>query len=87
LTFYEAKLSGLSIIATPSGGGSEIFGTEDFELSSFDEAEFEAVLFRILSSPPPTPEMRRSVQLNSRWMRSEECAKRYYFLLSAQLEN
>jgi glycosyltransferase involved in cell wall biosynthesis len=87
LTFYEAKLSGLSIIATPSGGGSEIFGTEDFELSSFDEAEFEAVLFRILSSPPPSPEMRRSVQLNSLWMRSEDCAKRYYSLLSEQLEN
>ena len=87
LTFYEAKLSGLSIIATPSGGGSEIFGPEDFEMSSFDEAEFEAVLFRVLSSPPLSPEKRRSVQSNSRWMRSEECAKRYYFLLGEQLEN
>jgi glycosyltransferase involved in cell wall biosynthesis len=87
LTFYEAKLSGLSIIATPSGGGGEIFGPEDLELSSFDESEFEEALFSVLSSPPPSREMRRSVRSNSRWMRSELCAKRYYFLLSEQLEN
>jgi glycosyltransferase involved in cell wall biosynthesis len=87
LTFYEAKLSGLSIIATPSGGGGEIFGPEDLELSSFDESEFEEALFRVLGSPPPSREMRRSVRSNSRWMRSEDCAKRYYFLLSEQLEN
>ena len=81
LTFFEAKLSGLSIIATPSGGGGEIFGPEDFELSSFGEAEFEEVLLKVLSSPPPTLAMRRTVQTNSSWMRSEEGAHRYYSLL------
>jgi glycosyltransferase involved in cell wall biosynthesis len=82
LTFFEAKLAGLSILATPSGGGAEIFDAQDQELMSFDEAEFEDALIKILSAPSPTLAMRRSIQANSSWMSTEHCAKQYYALLT-----
>lgn len=85
LTFFEAKLAGLSILSTPSGGGSEIFDEEDIELKSFDEVEFETALTQILTSPPPTLEKRKLIQAKSKWMNSEEGAKLYYSLLSDQL--
>jgi glycosyltransferase involved in cell wall biosynthesis len=87
LTFFEAKLSGLNIIATPSGGGSEIFGQEDLELKSFDEHEFEKALIEVLNSPAPTMEFRRSVQLKSLWMSAEKGAERYYALITDLLED
>ena len=82
LTFFEAKLAGLSILATPSGGGAEIFDVHDRELTSFDENEFEEALVEILSAPPPTVAMRRIIQANSSWMSAEQCAKQYYAVLS-----
>ena len=87
LTFFEAKLAGLSILATPSGGGSEIFGEEDVELNTFDEVEFEAALRKILISSPPSAEEREAIQLKSSWMSAEEGAKRYYSAVSRLLEN
>jgi glycosyltransferase involved in cell wall biosynthesis len=87
LTFFEAKLSGLSILATPSGGGSEIFGEEDVELNTFDEAEFESALRKILISSPPSAEERAAIRLKSSWMSSEQGAKRYYSAISRLLEN
>ena len=82
LTFFEAKLAGLSILATPSGGGAEIFDVHDRELTSFDEIDFEEALVEILSAPPPTVAMRRIIQANSSWMSAEQCAKQYYAVLS-----
>ena len=82
LTFFEAKLAGLSILSTPSGGGSEIFDQEDIELQSFSEAEFESALMNILTSPPPTLEKRNSIRAKSKWMNSEYGAKRYYSAIS-----
>lgn len=81
LTFFEAKLAGLQIVSTPSGGGAEIFGDEDLELSSFDESEFERVLVKIFTGPPTTLEMRKRIQLRSQWMSAKQGAKRYYELL------
>jgi glycosyltransferase involved in cell wall biosynthesis len=82
LTFFEAKLAGLSILSTPSGGGYEIFEEEDLELKSFDEVEFETALIQIITSPPPTLEKRKSIQAKSKWMNSEDGAKRYYLTIS-----
>jgi glycosyltransferase involved in cell wall biosynthesis len=82
LTFFEAKLAGLEILSTPSGGGSEIFGEEDVELKSFDEVEFESALMQILTSPTPTLEKRKLIQAKSKWMNSEDGAKRYYSAIS-----
>ena len=82
LTFFEAKLSGLSILATPSGGGSEIFDSQDQELMSFDEVEFEDALIRILSSPPPSLTVRKKIQSNSSWMNADQCANLYYTFIS-----
>ena len=82
LTFFEAKLAGLSILSTPSGGGYEIFEEEDLELKSFDEVEFETALTQIITSPPPTLEKRKSIQAKSKWMNSEDGAKRYYLAIS-----
>jgi glycosyltransferase involved in cell wall biosynthesis len=82
LTFFEAKLAGLSILATPSGGGAEIFGKEDVLLKSFGEDEFESALLRILSSPAPSLDIRREIQSKSQWMSAEQCAEHYYALLT-----
>ena len=87
LTFFEAKLAGLQIVSTPSGGGAEIFGDEDLELSSFDESEFERALVKIFTGPPTTLEMRKGIQLRSQWMSAEQGAKRYYELLNTLLSN
>ena len=81
LTFFEAKLSGLSILATPSGGGSEIFNSKDHELSSFEAEEFESALIDIFRAAPPTLEVRKEIQMRSSWMTTEQCAKKYYALL------
>ena len=86
LTFFEAKLAGLSILATPSGGGSEIFEEEDLELSSFGEQEFEEALLEIFKSSPSQAQERAAIQNKSKWMSAEEGAKRYYSEVSRLLE-
>ena len=82
LTFFEAKLAGLLILATPSGGGSEIFDTQDQKLKTFDELEFENALVRIFDSPPPSLAERKRIQRDSSWMNADQCAKNYYDLLT-----
>lgn len=82
LTFFEAKLAGLAILATPSGGGVEIFDSHDRELKSFDETEFEDALIEIFSTPPQSLAMRKKIQADSSWMSAERCAKQYYALLT-----
>lgn len=78
LTFFEAKLSGLCILSTPSGGGAEIFSEEDVELQSFEVVEFEAAVMRILANPAPNLETRKRIQRESSWMSVEECSKKYH---------
>lgn len=82
LTFFEAKLAGLAILATPSGGGAEIFGPEDRELNSFNEKEFEEALLDIFRTSPSTLELRRKIQEGSQSFRASECAKEYYFRIT-----
>lgn len=85
LTFFEAKLSGLCILSTPSGGGAEIFSEEDFELATFEADEFEAAVLRILRNPAPSIEIRKNIQNKSSWMSVEQCAKNYHDFLSSLL--
>ena len=82
LTFFEAKLAGLCIIATPSGGGSEILTSEDFQLESFDAKEFEAALLKIITLPLPSLDRRKAIREESAWMRTNECTDRFYEILS-----
>jgi glycosyltransferase involved in cell wall biosynthesis len=82
LTFFEAKLAGLAILATPSGGGVEIFDANDRELKSFDEVEFEDALIEIFSTPPQSLVARKKTQADSSWMSAEQCAEHYYALLT-----
>ena len=86
LTFFEAKLAGLAILSTPSGGGAEIFDDYDRELGSFEKDEFENALITIFSNPPPTLEDRKRIQANSSWMSAERSAREYYFRLSQLLQ-
>ena len=81
LTFFEAKLAGLAILATPSGGGAEIFDSHDRELKSFDEVEFEDALIEVFRTPPQSLATRKKIQTDSSWMSAERCAKQYYALL------
>jgi len=78
LTFFEAKLSGLCILSTPSGGGAEIFSEEDTELETFEADEFEAAVIRILQNPAPDVEMRMRIQEKSNWMSTAQCSKKYH---------
>lgn len=78
LTFFEAKLSGLCILSTPSGGGAEIFSKEDLELATFEADVFEAAVIRILQNPAPSIEIRKSIQSKSSWMSVERCSKEYH---------
>ena len=78
ITFFEAKLSGLCILSTPSGGGAEIFSEEDFELETFEAEEFEAAVMRILQNPAPNLEVRKSIQKKSSWMSVEQSSKKYH---------
>jgi glycosyltransferase involved in cell wall biosynthesis len=81
LTFFEAKLAGLTVISTPSGGGAEIFDSQDHELESFESGEFEDVLVSIFTTPTPTLQKRKKIQADSRWMNASECASKYYQLV------
>lgn len=81
ITFYEAKLSGLSILATPSGGGKEIFTEDDLELKTFEEDEFERALEGILRSAEFTHDRRGAIQSKSRWMSADKSSQRYYHLI------
>ena len=87
LTFYEAKLSGLSILATPSGGGNEIFTEDDLELKSFGEVEFEKALEGILNSTACTIKHREAIQSKSQWMSAKYSSQRYYSLINELLSN
>ena len=78
ITFYEAKLAGLRIISTPSGGGVEIFDENDFVTSGFSEIEFEAALERAILDPLPSLIERRKTSEAASWMSAQSCAVNYY---------
>ena len=82
ISFFEAKLSGMRIISTPSGGGSEIFDDYDFELPSFQIEDLVDHLRSIIGSEI-TSESRTQIAKNSVWMQAEECSKKYYELLES----
>ena len=80
ISFFEAKLSGMRIISTPSGGGNEIFDELDFELPSFEVEDLVTHLETILHEEF-SGESRKQIALKSAWMKSENCSKRYFDLL------
>ena len=86
LTFFEAKMSGLCILSTPSGGGAEIFSEEDLELTTFEADEFEEAVIRILQNPAPSIEIRKKIQSKSSWMSVEQCSKEYHEYLYSLIE-
>lgn len=85
LVFYEAKLSGLRIITTPSGGGEEILGESDVLLTDFSENSFEAAILTTCSQKTTYGEKQR-ISMESQWMstskRTGEFYKRICLLLS-----
>ena len=82
ISFFEAKLAGLRIISTPSGGGSEIFDDFDYELPSFEIQDLVDHLRSILGTAI-TSESRQQIAKNSVWMQAKECSKKYYELLES----
>ncbi len=80
ISFFEAKLAGMRIISTPSGGGSEIFGELDFELPSFEVNDLVGHLKTILNEAISV-ESREAIATSSLWMKTESCSKKYYDLL------
>ena len=82
ISFFEAKLAGLRIISTPSGGGSEIFDDFDYELPSFEIQDLVDHLKSILGTAI-TSESRHQIAKNSVWMQAKECSKKYYELLES----
>ena len=80
ISFYEAKLSGLRIISTPSGGGHEIFDQNDHLLSTFDLNEFVSHLLLIAKSKV-TAESRLEIAVQSSWMTVSICSENYYKVL------
>lgn len=85
ITFYEAKLIGLRIISTPSGGGPEIFGENDFVTSGFSEFEFESALAKVLTDPVPTLTERIETSEAAAWMSAQLCTISYYQAIFAFL--
>jgi glycosyltransferase involved in cell wall biosynthesis len=80
ISFFEAKLAGMRIISTPSGGGSEIFDEFDFELPSFEVDDLVSHLKTILNEEI-SGESRKLIASKSLWMNAENCSKKYYDLL------
>ena len=78
ITFYEAKLAGLRIISTPSGGGNEVFDEKDVLTSGFSELEFEDALIKALTEPAPSMVERTRTASASAWMSAEMCSVSYY---------
>jgi glycosyltransferase involved in cell wall biosynthesis len=80
ISFFEAKLTGVRIISTPSGGGNEIFDEFDHELPSFEVSDLVSHLKTILNEEISS-ESRGLIASNSLWMKAENCSKKYYDLL------
>ena len=81
ISFFEAKLAGLRIITTPSGGGSEILDENDVITSTFTEMEFEAAIEQAVLNPLPSLAERRATSKAASWMSSETLSEAYYTAL------
>lgn len=85
ISFFEAKLAGMRIISTPSGGGSEIFDSFDHELRTFDLAELVEHL-RLVLDEKITGTSRFEIANNASWMTAKNCSEAYYKVLEDLLE-
>jgi len=87
ITFYEAKLAGLRIISTPSGGGAEVFDESDLVTAGFSEIEFEALLAKVFGEPLPTLIEKVEISEASAWMSSQKCTENYYQAIFSIFDN
>jgi len=82
ISFFEAKLSGMRIVSTPSGGGHEVFDSHDQILPSFELDDLVIYLESIVDDAV-TGISRLEISKSSSWMDVDVCATKYY----ATLEN
>jgi glycosyltransferase involved in cell wall biosynthesis len=85
ISFFEAKLSGMRIISTPSGGGYEIFDSNDRVLPSFELDDLVLYLESIIDDEI-SGVSRMEISNNSSWMNVDICASRYYSALEEILD-
>jgi glycosyltransferase involved in cell wall biosynthesis len=85
ISFFEAKLAGMRIISTPSGGGSEIFDSYDHELRTFDLPELVEHLGFVLGERI-TSASRLEIANRASWMTAKNCSANYYNVLEDLLE-
>jgi glycosyltransferase involved in cell wall biosynthesis len=86
ISFFEAKLSGMRIVSTPSGGGHEVFDELDKTLPSFELDDLVFYLDSIVNDEV-TGISRLETAENSSWMDADICATKYYSTLENLLEN
>ena len=78
IAFFEAKLCGVRIIATPSTPFFEVFGSEDTMLSSFEVNDLiEALKFAINNGPISTSERASVAKSNARFAAKNTSAAYY----------
>ena len=85
ITFFEAKLHGLRIIATPSSGDFDILGPEDSVLPDFTVETLVNSLKGALKEGLLAEESRVSVQHQNAWMQADKRAQIFYELIESEL--
>ena len=85
ITFFEAKQHGLRVITTPSSGDFDVLGTEDQILSGFERRKISEALVSAVLSGQLTPGERETIQMKNVWMSAENCAQKYYKLITSVL--
>ncbi len=78
ISFFEAKLHGLKIIATPSSGDFDVLANEDVLLPDFSEASIAGALLDAVNLGPLSREKRNAIRSQNSWMNAEQCGKKYY---------
>ncbi len=83
ITFFEAKISGLKIITTPSSGDFDILSNEDQVLHDFNLPTLcNAMLNALKIGSIPSSE-RYNIQKRNEWMSAKSCSQEYYQLLQS----
>jgi hypothetical protein len=85
ITFFEAKLHGLRIIATPSSGDFDILGPEDSVLPDFTVETLVNSLKGALKEGLLDEERRASIQHRNAWMQADKRAQIFYELIESEL--
>jgi glycosyltransferase involved in cell wall biosynthesis len=85
LTFFEAKMSGLKIITTPSSGDFDILGVEDHILKDFSVEAIIGGISVAIDHGLVEKEERREIQEKYSWMDSSLCVEKYNKLLDILL--